>query len=41
MLEEPARRSDTVATIAAVADHSLDPYTAADRLMQVLSRRDG
>jgi LAO/AO transport system kinase len=41
MLEEPARRSDTVATIAAVADHSLDPYTAADRLMQVLSWRDG
>jgi LAO/AO transport system kinase len=40
-LETPARRTATAAVIAAVADHSLDPYAAADRLLEDLLRADG
>ena len=32
-LRSPARRADTDAILAAVAEHTLDPYTAADRLL--------
>jgi len=38
-LHEPARRAATAETVAAVADHQLDPYAAADRLLQVLGGR--
>jgi LAO/AO transport system kinase len=31
----------TAATLAVVADHALDPYTAADRLLEALGRRAG
>jgi LAO/AO transport system kinase len=40
-LDEPARRAATVDTISAVADHQLDPYAAADRLLGDLYRGDG
>lgn len=38
-LDEPTRRAATAATIAAVADHVLDPYAAADRLLEQLGDR--
>jgi LAO/AO transport system kinase len=41
MLDAPARRHETAATIEAVADHALDPYAAADRLMHVVTGPDG
>jgi len=39
-LDEPARRAATAATIAEVADHALDPYAAADRLLAQFADRD-
>jgi len=35
-LHEPSLRTATDATLAAVADHRLDPYAAADRLLQAV-----
>jgi LAO/AO transport system kinase len=37
-LEAPERRAETDATFAAVADHTVDPYTAADRLLDQITR---
>ena len=40
-LTDGARRASTAATIAEVADHALDPYAAADRLLESLDRGAG
>jgi LAO/AO transport system kinase len=40
-LTDGARGATTAATIAEVADHALDPYTAADRLLTSLDRGTG
>ncbi len=37
-LRVPARADETRAVLAAVADHQLDPYAAADRLLDPLLR---
>ena len=39
-LHEPAHRSATETILAAVADHQLDPYAAADRLRAMVSGDD-
>ena len=39
-LRSPGRAVDTARTLAAVADHSLDPYAAADRLIDALDQRE-
>ena len=36
LLDEPSRQAATADAIALVADHSLDPYAAADRLLATL-----
>ncbi|HEU0236657.1 MAG TPA: methylmalonyl Co-A mutase-associated GTPase MeaB, partial [Candidatus Limnocylindrales bacterium] len=36
LLDDPAREAATAEAIARVADHSLDPYAAADRLLATL-----
>jgi LAO/AO transport system kinase len=36
-LEQPARRTETETVLQAVAAHEIDPYTAADRLLQALA----
>jgi LAO/AO transport system kinase len=36
-LDEPDRAADTASILEAVADHRLDPYTAADRLLTQLA----
>jgi LAO/AO transport system kinase len=38
-LDEPDRAADTAAILEAVADHRLDPYAAADRLLTQLAGR--
>jgi hypothetical protein len=38
-LREPSRAGDTKAILDAVADHRLDPYAAADQLLDPLLRR--
>ncbi len=40
-LTDAAHRASTAATIAEVADHALDPYAAADRLLGSLDRGAG
>jgi hypothetical protein len=37
-LRDPVRAEETRAVFEAVADHRLDPYTAADRLLDPLVR---
>jgi LAO/AO transport system kinase len=39
-LHEPARAETTRATLAEVAEHKLDPYAAADRLLALLGSRE-
>jgi LAO/AO transport system kinase len=39
-LHDPAHAEATRATLAEVADHRLDPYAAADRLLTLLGARD-
>jgi LAO/AO transport system kinase len=36
-LEQPARRADTETVLQAVAAHEMDPYTAADQLLEALA----
>jgi hypothetical protein len=38
-LREQPRESTTNETLAAVADHQLDPYAAADRLLASILRK--
>jgi len=38
-LRDPALRESSEAVLAAVADHQLDPYAAADRLLTLLTER--
>jgi LAO/AO transport system kinase len=40
-LHEPARTEGTAEVLGAVADHALDPYAAADRLLAILGLGDG
>jgi hypothetical protein len=38
-LEDEAHAVSTAATLADVAEHALDPYAAADRLLATIDRR--
>ncbi len=39
MLRDPQRQAETTAVLTAVAEHRLDPYAAADRLLEAVERR--
>ena len=38
-IRSPANRAETEALLRAVASHELDPYAAADRLVEAIDRQ--